>query len=100
MIGVNINSLDALIKKNNLYLDSFNDNSNKLINCINELGTCYSGNSLEYLFSEPMDEIKNIKTISNVIESYSITLSGVKASYQKQDLNLKTQINHMNSNLL
>lgn len=99
-MGVNINNLDALIKKNNLYLSSFNDNSNKLINCINELRTCYSGNSLEYLFSEPMNEIKNVKTISNVIESYSNALSGVKDSYQKQDLNLKTQLNHMNSNLL
>ena len=100
MIGVNINNLDTLIKKNNLYLSSFNDDSKKLINCINELNACYSGNSLEYLFSEPMNEIKNINTISKVIESYSTTLSGVKDSYQKQDLNLKTQISHMNSNFL
>ena len=99
MIGVNIDNLDTLIKKNDLYLQSYNNNSRRLISAINELNSCYSGSSLEYLFTEPMKEIKNIQTISSVIENYSNILTGVKISYQKQDLNLKTQINHMNSKL-
>ena len=99
MTGVNVDNLDMLIKKNNLYLNSYNSNSRILVSAINDLNSCYGGSSLEYLFSEPMNEIKNIQTISNVIENYSNILSGVKVSYQQQDLNLKTQVNHMNSKL-
>ena len=99
MTGVNVDNLDMLIKKNNLYLNSYNSNSRRLVSAINDLNSCYGGSSLEYLFSEPMNEIKNIQTISNVIENYSNILSGVKVSYQQQDLNLKTQVNHMNSKL-
>lgn len=99
MIGVNVDNLDMLIKKNNLYLNSFNSNYRRLVSAINELNSCYSGSSLEYLFTEPMKEIKNIQTISNVIENYSNVLSGVKISYQQQDQAFKAQVNHMNSNL-
>lgn len=99
MTGVNVDNLDMLIKKNNLYLNSYNSNSRRLISTINDLNSCYSGSSLEYLFSEPMNEIKNIQTIPSIIENYSNILSGVKVSYQQQDLNLKTQVNHMNSKL-
>ena len=99
MVGVNVYNLDMLIKKNNLYLNSFNSNCMKLADAINDLTSCYSGNSLEYLFSEPMKEIKNIKTISEVVESYSNTLYTVKCGYQKQDETFKQQINHINSNL-
>lgn len=99
MNGVNIDKLDMLISKNNMYLNSYNSNSRRLISAINDLKSCYSGNSLQYLFSEPMNEVKNIKTISNVIENYSDILSGIKKSYQRQDQNLKAQINHMNSKL-
>jgi len=99
MTGVNVDNIDILIKKNNLYLNSYNSNSRNLVSAINDLKSCYSGSSLEYLFSEPMNEIKNIETISGIIENYSNILLGVKISYQQQDQNLKTQINHMNSKL-
>ncbi len=99
MIGVNVDNLDMLIKKNNLYLNSFNSNYRRLVSAINELNSCYSGSSLEYLFTGPMKEIKNIETISNVIENYSNILSGVKISYQQQDQAFKAQVNHMNSDL-
>lgn len=99
MVGVNVDNINTLIKKNNLYLDSFNSNSKRLVSAINDLKSCYGGSSLEYLFSEPMNEIKNIQTISSVIKNYSNVLSGVKTSYQQQDSNLKTQINRINSKL-
>lgn len=99
MVGVNIDNINTLIKKNNLYSMSFNSNSKKLVGAINELNNCYSGSSLQYLFKEPMDEIKNIQTISNVIEGYSNVLESVKYSYQQEDFNLKKQANHINSKL-
>lgn len=99
MIGVNLDVLDSLIKKNNNYLNSFNSNSKRLINSINELNNCYSGRDLEYLFYTPVNEIKNIQTISNIIENYSSILYNVKNSYQTQDLNLKNQVNRINSKL-
>ena len=99
MIGVNIDNLETLIKKNNFYLESYNTNSRRLITAINDLNFCYSGSSLEYLFSEPINEIKNIQTILSIIENYSNILQGVKTSYQQQDQTVKTQINHINSKI-
>lgn len=99
MIGINTDNIDTLIKKNNIYLNSFNLNKRKLISSINELDNCYNGSSLEYLFIEPQKEKKNIETISNVIDNYSDILYSVKCGYQNQDQYLKSQTNHMNSNL-
>lgn len=99
MIGINVDNIDTLIKKNNLYLSSFNNNSRRLVNAINDLNECYSGSSLEYLFKEPINEIKNIQTISNIIENYSNVLYGVKVSYQRQDQNLKDNASRIISNL-
>ncbi len=100
MIGVNVDNIDSLIKKNNMYLNSFNTSKTKLIETINELDKCYSGTSLEFLFIEPQKEKKNIDTISKMIENYSDILYLVKYSYINQDQHLKSQINHMNSNIL
>ena len=99
MNGIDINNLDTIIKKNNLYLSSFNNNSRRLVSAINDLNECYSGSSLEYLFKEPINEIKNIQTISNIIENYSNVLYGVKVSYQRQDQNLKDNASRIISNL-
>ena len=99
MIGINVDNLDTLIKKNNAYQKSVLSNQKKLINSINDLGTCYAGNSLEFLFNEPKREIKNIESISSTIENYSDILYSVKISYQKQDANLKNQTNRISSNL-
>ena len=99
MIGVNIDNLETLRKKNDLYLDSFNNNIKKLISIKNELNSCYSGISLDYLFLEPMSQTENIKTISNLIESYSNVLINVKNGYLAQDVNLKIQTDHINSEL-
>ena len=99
MIGVNLDNIDALIKKNNSYSSSISTNSNRLVNVINELKDCYSGSSLDYLFGLPVNQIANIKSILKVIQNYSDVLYNVKTSYQKQDINLKNQINHLNSNL-
>ena len=99
MMGVNTDNLDTLIKKNNLYLSSYNQNSKKLISCIRDLNSCYSGNSLVYLFNAPGEEIKNIETIPSIISNYSDTLYQAKVAYKNQDEVFKTQINHINSNL-
>ena len=99
MIGVNLDALNSLIKKNNLYYQSFNDDSKNLIGLINELDDCYKGESLNFIFNEPKSEIKNIKTIAKVIDNYSDVLTNVKLGYQKQDKAFKSQINHIKSNL-
>ena len=99
MIGINVDNLETLIKKNNLYLNSYSNNSKRLVSAISELNDCYGGSSLEYLFIAQLKQINNIKIISSIIESYSNVLSNVKISYQKQDQNTKIQINRINSNL-
>lgn len=99
MVGINVDNLNALIKKNNLYLNSYNSNSKKLVGTINELKSCYAGSSLEYLFSEPINEIKNLQSIPGILGNYSNVLAGVKLSYQQQDQKFQTQINRINQNL-
>lgn len=99
MIGVNLDNIDTLIKKNNIYLNSFNSNKKRLLNSINDLNNCYSGSSLEYLFIELSRNKQNIETISKVIENYSNILSSVKNSYESQDQNLKAQLNRIKSHL-
>lgn len=99
MIGINVNNLDTLIKKNNFYLSSVKDSRKKLTTSISSLEDCYDGNSLNYLFSAPIREIENIKAITEVIQSYSDTLTGVKFSYRKQDSIISNQINRINSSL-
>lgn len=99
MIGVNIDNLKTLLKKNNSYLQSFNTNSKKMISIIKDLNSCYSGTSIEFLFSQPKNEIINIQTIYEILENYYDILLATQLSYQKQDDLLKTQISHIDSNL-
>lgn len=96
MIGVNLDAIDDLIKKNSLYLDSLNSSVDRLVKTINEFNNCYSGNSIEYLFSTPINEIRNIQKISGIMENYSNVLMEVKKSYQNQVSNIRSQINHIN----
>ena len=98
-MGINVQNINALIKKNNLYLSSFNDDSLKLKNSIKGLNDCYSGSDLSYLFSEPNSIVRNIQTMSTVIQSYSDVLTQARVSYQKQDENIGIQIDRMNSKL-
>ncbi len=97
MIGVNIDVIDSLIKKNNMYLQAFNTDARKLLGSMNELTQCYSGKSLEYLFREPLNEMIKIQSISKLIQNYSTILSGAKASYQTQDQIVKQQVDHINA---
>ncbi len=98
MTGINVEKLDNLIKKHNYLSDSFNKDINKLKNELISLNSCYSGKDLEFLFMWPVNEIRNLATIQKVIESYSNVLLSAKNGYQKQDLNIKSQIDHINSN--
>ena len=97
MIGVNVDNLNTLIKKNNNNLDSFNQNAKKLISNINELDKYYSGKELEYLFIGLKDQANSLKTISSVLENYSDVLLSVGKSYQQQDLSFKSQIDRIDS---
>jgi len=97
--GININNLNNLIRKNNFYSDSIAKNKNRLIKNSNQLNFCYDGKCLNYLFSKIIIENNNIEKISNIVESYSDVLNYVKRDYQRQDINAKTQINHIDSKL-
>ena len=94
MNGINIDNLDSLIKKSKAYLNSYSSDSRRLVNAINELRSCYSGASLDYLF-KPLKETSNIESITDVVDSYVDTLQMVKSGYQKQDSIFKSQINNI-----
>ena len=99
MVGINVDALNTLINKNSFYLNSFDSNLNKLNGLIGDINSCYSGNSLEYLFNPLVLEIQNMKKISDIINGYTNVMSSVKYGYQQQSLNLKEKINHISSNL-
>ena len=98
MIGINVEYLDALIKKNSVYVTSIKDSQKKLIDSINELDECYSGRDIEQVFLVPKKERTNIKLISKVMENYLDILKDVKLSYETQDLNLKIQTTRIDPN--
>jgi len=97
MVGVNVDGIDNLIKRCDLYLDSYNGNSAKLLSNLSDLQNSYSGNDLNFLFSEPINEIENIKTISGILTNYSSVVGDVKVAYQAQDMNLRVQTNRIDS---
>ncbi len=99
MIGVNLDNIDALINKNNSYIRSLSSDSNRFLSIINDLKECYTGSGLDYLFGPPINQALNLNSILKLINNYSDILYSVKTSYQRQDFNLKTQVNHLNSNL-
>lgn len=99
MIGVNLEILNALIKKNNLYANSFDHNSDKIVELINNFKNDYDGNILEYLFSGPINQVKNIKEISKIINNYSVVLCTVETEYKKKAEVVTTQFNRIVSKL-
>lgn len=99
MIGVSLDNLEKIIKKNNANLQSLDSNLKKIKSVIDDLNSCYSGRELEYLFIEPAKQKTNIGKISDIVKNYSDVLYGVECSYKSQDLNLTRQINHINSDI-
>ena len=93
MLGINIENLDNLIKKNNFNLDSLNGNLNALQRCLDALDTCYDGAGIHFAFDELLRQNRNIKKIPEVIQNYSDVLSNVKTSYLQQDTNFKSIFN-------
>ena len=98
MLGLNIDGIGGLVKRDNLYLDSYNSNSARLLSVLYELQRCYSGNDLNFLFSGPVNENEKLKTIENILSSYPKALDDVKKSYEAEDVNLKIQVQHMDFN--
>jgi len=99
MIGVNVDNLDTLVKKNDFFVQSLSTTNNDLVKTLNELGSCYEGDSLYYLFSKVTNQVSNAKSIIGIVDNYSSVLSSIKYSYQQQDLNMKLQIDNINSKL-
>lgn len=97
--GINVENLNAFIRKNNFYLTSIENNKKSMIKAIDELNTCYEGRTLEFLFSKILMEKKNIESLTKAVQSYSSALYNAGIAYQKQDIKLQSQIQHSNFNL-
>ena len=97
MIGINIENLDNLIKKNNFNLDSLMLNLKKLQICLDELDSCYNGTSIHFAFDQLLRQKANMKKIPEVIQNYSDILSNVKTSYLQQDINFQNLFNRSNT---
>ena len=97
MTGINNTNIEELIKKNNYYLESLEDNLKKLSNVVKDISSYYEGKCLSYLFSLPITQITKSSIIPSVVQSYSSVLSDVKTSYEQQQLNISTQIKNMQS---
>ena len=98
MSGVNVDGIESLIKRENLYLDSYNSNSTRLLSVLSELQRCYSGSDLDFLFSDLIDENDQFKIIEDVLGSYPKALDDVKKSYEAEDINLRIQVQQIDFN--
>ena len=98
MIGVNLDNLDKVIKINNLNYDSLDGNFKQLISSMNDLSNCYSGTSINFVFSEPIRQVDNVKKIKSIVKNYSDVLTDVKISYEKQDEQFQALFKNSNSN--
>ena len=98
MLGVNVDGIESLIKRENLYLNSYNGNSTRLLSVLSELQRCYSGSDLDFLFADLIDENEEFKTIEDVLNSYPKALDDVKKSYEAEDINLKIQVQQVDFN--
>lgn len=99
MTGVNVTNMDKLIIKNNALFDNYSKNSKKVVESIFELDDCYSGKSLNYLFSHISSQVSNLKMISNLIENYSDYLYSIKMGYIKQDQVMTNKVSRINSKM-
>lgn len=98
MMGIDIDKLNSAINRNNGYYDSINDDVKLMVTNINELNTLYSGSDLQFLFQDLVNQVEDVSTIPMIIKNYSELLNNVMVSYKAQDVNLKSQVNHMTSN--
>lgn len=99
MIGINVEKLDMLVKKNNFYLDSFKESVKNMNNVLNNLSECYSGKSLSTIFDEIISEKTTLNNSCEIFKNYSDVLNNVKKAYSTQDQSVKTQISNINSKL-
>lgn len=97
MIGIDGDILDKIIKINNVNSETLVDNNNRVLDTISSLKECYSGYDLNFVFSEVIEQQKELKKIINIINNYSVVLSNVKISYTNQDSNISNIVNHNNS---
>ena len=95
MMGVNLYNIDSLVKKCQSYSLELSANLKKMSININALTKVYEGTGINHLFLPITQQLNSINSITGVIDSYSSTLMLVKASYQNQDLYLKTRTKNM-----
>ena len=97
MLGINYDLLDSFIKKNSLYYDSLCDSIKNVAANMTDLGNCYAGQDLEFLFCGLLAQTNSINNLALLSKSYIDTLNDVKISYVNQDLNLKYQVDYLHS---
>ena len=98
MIGIDLERLDTVINKNDIYYDSIKHNVNSMVDNINELNSLHSGNDLQFLFQELTEQVRELESIPTVIESYSEVMRNVKAGYLAQNVNLNYKLSRISSN--
>lgn len=98
MIGIDIERLDTVIKKNDIFCDSINNNINSMIENINELNSLYLGNDLQFLFQNLTEQVTELGSIPKIVESYSEVMRNVKTGYLAQNVNLNYKLSRISSN--
>ena len=91
MIGINVENTNSTINK----IDSFSllavDDTKSMIGCINDLNNNYFGTDIDFLFSDIVNEIEMIKSITSIFNNYSDVLRSVLDAYSSQDVYVKNK---------
>lgn len=93
MIGIDLEKMDNLLKKNELYYQSIKEDSVELRASITELVDCYGGKTIDSIFFKALSQVNTIKNIDNYLNSYFTLLKSVKNSYILQDARFGQQLN-------
>ena len=75
-----------LIKKNNFNAESITKDVRAIVDAVEGLEDCYSGNGIDFVFMEALAQKDNINKIPGVVKNYSEVLEDVKIAYNQQNL--------------
>lgn len=96
MIGVDIERLEMLIKKNDQYLESLKKNIDGMMDALENLSTSCNGSIYNTIINSTLSQADDINKIYSIINSYSETLNCVIFAYQKSDQDISKQLYYKN----
>lgn len=86
MKGIIDDNLTMLVKKNNFNVESLTKDVRAIVDIVDGMDDCYSGNGIDFVFAEVLAQKDNINKIPGIAKNYSEVLDDVKIAYNQQNI--------------